>query len=269
MTPMTQLSPDRCANCQRVTVGIDQQFCPACGQPTPAPRIDWPFLRQEMQQTVLQMERGLLYSLALLMVRPGHLMRDYIEGRRASYVKPLPLLLTTAGVVVVLATSLLGGDVMGSTMPAGYADAARASAGGQTDLAPMMAAVETAKAWMNHHFAATTLLLLPLEAAAFRLAFLRVGHVNYPEWLAITAYLTAQTFVLWTVVMVLRAWLPQPQAWVLSLSIAYGVFSLVQFFDGYPRWKSVMRSVLGFAIFLLMNTALTFLMVPVVLLLTK
>ena len=81
--------------------------------------------------------------------------------------------------------------------------------------------------------------------------------------------MTAQTFVLWTVVMVLQAWLPQPQAWVLSLSIAYGVFSLVQFFDGYPRWKSVMRSVLGFAIFLLMNTALTFLMVPVVLLLTK
>ncbi|MGV3518927.1 DUF3667 domain-containing protein [Luteitalea sp.] len=148
---------DRCANCQRVAMGADQQFCPACGQPTPAPRIDWLFLRQEMQQTVLQMERGLLYSLTHLMVRPGHLMRDYIEGRRASHVKPLPLLLTTAGVVVVLATSLLGGDVMGSTMPAGYADSARTSAGGPTGMAPAMAAVETAKAWMNQHFAATTL----------------------------------------------------------------------------------------------------------------
>jgi hypothetical protein len=269
MTPMTQLSPDRCANCQRVTVGADQQFCPACGQPTPAPRIDWPFLRQEMQQTVLQMERGLLYSLTHLMVRPGHLMRDYIEGRRASQVKPLPLLLTTAGVVVVLGAALLGGDVMGSAMPAGYDGAARVPTDGQAGAASVMTAFAAMKAWMNRHFAATTLLMLPLEAAAFRLAFWRVGDVNYPEWLVITTYLTAQTFVLWTMGMLLQTWVPQSQAWVLSLSIAYGVFSLVQYFQGYPRWKSVMRSLLGFAIFLLMNTALTFLLVPLVLLLTK
>jgi predicted amidophosphoribosyltransferase len=42
---------DRCANCDRAIDGADQKFCPACGQPTPAHRIDWHFLAHELEHS--------------------------------------------------------------------------------------------------------------------------------------------------------------------------------------------------------------------------
>ena len=87
------LDPGRCANCDRTIDGADQKFCPACGQPTPAHRIDWHFLGHELEHSVLHMDRGIFYSLKHLILRPGHFIRDYIEGRRARHVKPLMLIM--------------------------------------------------------------------------------------------------------------------------------------------------------------------------------
>lgn len=69
-----------CANCTRPIDGDAQKFCPACGQSTPAHRIDWHFLAHELEPSVLHMDRGVLYTLRNLMMRPGHLMRDYWKG---------------------------------------------------------------------------------------------------------------------------------------------------------------------------------------------
>ena len=120
------LDPGRCANCDRTIDGADQKFCPACGQPTPAHRIDWHFLGHELEHSVLHMDRGILYSLKHLMLRPGHLMRDYIEGRRARQVKPLLLLMIMAAAMVFLAKYFREGDLVGSAMSASAATGAGA-----------------------------------------------------------------------------------------------------------------------------------------------
>lgn len=254
---MTTLESGGCANCDRAIAGTDQKFCPACGQPTPAHRIDWHFLGHELEHSVLHMDRGILYSLKQLMLRPGHLMRDYINGRRGNQVKPLLLLMIMSAVVVVLTKYLAGAGVMDAALTAGAAGATEAGAGAPLDPALLAKASKTAADLMNQYFAAFTLLLLPLEAAAFRLAFHRVGNLNYPEWLVITALLTVQTFVFWAILVVLHRWIPQPDAWVMLLSVVYAVFSLVQFFQGYPRWKSALRTLLGFAIFMVINMLVT------------
>jgi hypothetical protein len=199
------------------------------------------------------MDRGLFYSLKQLMLRPGRFMRDYIDGRRGHQAKPLMLLMIMSAVVVILSKYLAGTGVLDSVVAAGAAGAREASAGVPVDPALVAKTSKMAADLMNQYFAAFTLLLLPLEAAAFRLAFHRVGNLNYPEWLVITALLTVQTFVFWAVLVVLHRWIPQPAGWAVLLSMAYAVFSLVQFFQGYPRWKSVLRTLLGLAIFMVMN----------------
>ena len=50
---------------------------------------------------------------------------------------------------------------------------------------------------VESHFAAFTLMLLPIEALVFRVVFNRYSKLNYPEWLVITTLLTVQTFVIW------------------------------------------------------------------------
>ena len=245
-----------CINCGRAVVDPDQTFCPACGQPTPPHRIDWHFLGHELEHSVLHMDRGILYSLKELMLRPGHLMRSYLEGRRAKQVKPLLLIMITAAVVVLLSKYLAGGDVLGGMM------------GGAVDTAAPATALEaTSRAighWMNAYFAAFTLLLLPFEAAAFRLSFHRVGGLNYPEWLVITAFLTVQTFVFWSIALLLQRWVPQAPAWSVLVSTLYGVFSLVQLFRPYARWKSLLRGLLGYGLFFASMQVIVAMLVAVV-----
>lgn len=242
-----------CINCHRAIDVPDQKFCPSCGQPTPVHRIDWHFLGHELEHSVLHMDRGILYSLKELMLRPGHLIRDYLDGRRANQAKPLLLVMVMSAVVVILTKYLEGTGVLDSAVAAGVAGAREASTGASVDLVQAEKASRAAADLMNRYFAAFTLLLLPLEAAAFRLAFHRVGNLNYPEWLVITALLTVQTFVFWAVLVVLHRWIPQPAAWAVLLSMVYAVYSLVQFFQDYPRWKSVLRTLLGLIIFAVAN----------------
>jgi Protein of unknown function (DUF3667) len=254
-----------CANCDRAVGGADQKFCPACGQPTPTHRIDWHFLGHELEHSVLHMDRGIFYSLKNLMLRPGHFIRDYIEGRRARHVKPLMLIMILAAAMVFLAKYFLDGDVVGSALSVGGAAPARVGANGQFDPTRLFNALEVVKDWMNRNYAGATLLLLPFEAAAFKLAFRRVGSLNYPEWLVITTFLTAQTFVVMSFAAPLEHWFPLVHGWALSLAFVYSVVSLTQFFKPYPRWKAVLRSLLGFGLFSLINFALGLVLAVVVL----
>ncbi len=262
---LKMLDSGHCANCDRAIDNADQKFCPACGQPTPAHRIDWHFLGHELEHSVLHMDRGLLYSLKHLMLRPGHFIRDYIEGRRAHHVKPLLLIMILAAALVFLARYFLEGDVVGLAVAMGGTAGAGAGADGPFDPARLFSALEVVTGWMNRNYAVATLLLLPFEAAAFKLAFRRVGHLNYPEWLVITAFLTVQTFVVMAFAVPAEHWFPQVRSWALSLAVVYSVFSLMQFFRPYPRWKAVLRSLLGFGLFTLINFAFGLVMAAVLL----
>ena len=264
---MKALQSSACANCDRAIVGSGQKFCPACGQPTPARRIDWHFLGHEIEHSVLHMDRGIFYSLKELMLRPGHLMRDYIEGRRANQVKPLLLLMITAAAVVFLSKYLLAGDVLGSAFVVTGGETTGTGVAVKFD-ALLVEVFTAVRDWTNAHYAAAALLLLPLEAAAFRLAFRGMG-LNYPEWLVLIAYITAQAFVITAVTIVLRHWLPQAQAWGIWLSIVYALFSLAQFFKSYPRWQSVLRGIFGFVLYFLMQAVLTLALVLGVYLITR
>ena len=262
---MTTLESGGCANCGLAIAGPNQKFCPTCGQPTPAHRIDWHFLGHELEHSVLHMDRGILFSLKELMLRPGRLIRDYLDGRRANQVKPLLLIMITAALVVFLTRYVVGLEVADSMVAIGNADASRL----QGDLSPQMekvfAAFNAVKEWTNGHFALVTLLLLPFEAAAFKLAFRRFRELNYPEWLVITAFLTVQSFVIWALLVPLQRWIPQAMSLASVPIFGYNIYSLVQFFRGYPRWKAILRALLGLGIFMLISGVLTMAAVAVVL----
>lgn len=252
-----------CANCGRAIDGVEQKFCPACGQPTPTHRIDWRFMRHELEHTVLQMDRGILYSLKELMLRPGRLMRDYLEGRRARQAKPFPLLMVTAAVVVFLGKLMFGGHLMESTVPVTYSEAMAPDAKAKAVEVALVNGFTAVSGWTNRNFAVWTLLLLPFEALALRLAFFRVGRLNYPEWLVITAFLTVQAFVFWILAMPLQRWFPPATLIAVGLALGYGICSLVQLFAGYPRWKSVLRALVGFGAFGFVSVLMTMALVTI------
>ena len=159
------------------------------------------------------------------------------------------LLMISAAAVLLLGKLLLDGDIVGSAMELGFAGSGAPKAGAGLDPTALAATFAAAKDWLNGHMTAFTLLCLPLEAAAFWLAFKGRG-LNYPEWLVVSAFLTVQSFVFMAIAIVLQRWIPSAQAWVLLCVVAYTVFSLVQLFNRHSGWTSALRALVGLVMFM-------------------
>ena len=89
----------RCADCAAPVSG---RFCAACGQETV---IETPTVRHFLQEFIDQyvaLEGKLGRTLRVLLLRPGQLTIDYVEGRRQRYVRPLKLYLTISVVFFTL-----------------------------------------------------------------------------------------------------------------------------------------------------------------------
>ncbi len=82
--------PERCLNCGEQVVGA---YCPACGQKTAERRVSIRTFLGEFFDDFFTLDSKILKSFAFLVVKPGLLTREYNEGRRARYVRPLRLYL--------------------------------------------------------------------------------------------------------------------------------------------------------------------------------
>ena len=246
---------DRCNNCGRAMDVPGQKYCLDCGQPTPTRRIDWQYLRHEFEHGVMQMDRGALFTARHLFMRPGHFIRGYIHGDRAGHVKPLPMLVMSAAFLLLLGQYLLGGDVVGSSFTEGLSEGMATARDPAIDVRAKHLAdgFEAVKGWMNSHLTLLTLLLLPAEALAFKLAFRRFREINYPEWLVITTYLTVQTFLIWSLAVPVQRYWADAQPVALLLAVAFNVFTLMQYFTAYPKWKAILRALFGLGLFQLFS----------------
>lgn len=88
-----------CKNCGTNYRGY---FCPGCGQSCNTERLSGRNTVKHVAGAVVTNERGFLYSCIDLVLRPGHMMRDYIEGRRVQYTSPVKMLLLMSTVYVLL-----------------------------------------------------------------------------------------------------------------------------------------------------------------------
>lgn len=93
------LEPTACANCGAERLG---DFCHTCGQHYLETRLTLPLLWREFAQRFLKLERGLGRTFIGMTRSPGRVARDYVAGRRRTYVNPLSYLLLGAAVSLLL-----------------------------------------------------------------------------------------------------------------------------------------------------------------------
>ena len=89
MTTALQAEGRACANCGKSLSG---PYCATCGQRANIYR-SFRDLLEELAQDVFKLDLRLTRTLPLLVFRPGKLTRDYIQGRRATYVSPIGMFL--------------------------------------------------------------------------------------------------------------------------------------------------------------------------------
>jgi hypothetical protein len=97
-------TPDRpCLNCGDPTPG---NFCRTCGQRKVEVHVSLGRMLMEALDDQFSINSALPRTLGALIVRPGHLTREYMSGRIARYIPPFRLYLVTS-VLFFLALSLL------------------------------------------------------------------------------------------------------------------------------------------------------------------
>lgn len=99
---------ETCKNC---STEIVLNFCGNCGQKK-AKRIDRTYIKDELQYTVLHMNKGFLYSVKNILKAPGKTAREFLEGNRVNHYKPILLVFVVAGISAFLTNTLIHPEVI-------------------------------------------------------------------------------------------------------------------------------------------------------------
>ncbi len=111
-----------CSDCGKPTQG---NFCSHCGQPTHVHRTLL-HLGEELLHGVMHFDGRIWRTLPLLIVNPGRLTREWIQGKRTRYVSPLAIFLFTLFVMFFAISFGMGAGTIQETSLPDRIEAARA-----------------------------------------------------------------------------------------------------------------------------------------------
>lgn len=239
---------NQCKNCDHPFEG---NYCNHCGQQADLRKIDFKFIFYDLQQGLFNFDSGLLYTIKELFSRPGHSIREFLEGKRIHHFKPVSL-------VVILATThafllhYFGRDLF--AIP-------------ETDGNEVVDHSIAVMNWMEAHYTLSVLAIIPFFSCASFLLFRKHGY-SFSEHFIINTFISAQRLV------VSIALLPIHLMWIqlrdlvnnLNLLCSLGMMCwvLVQCFRNLAWPKALFRAllsfVLGSTLFLLFFLLLAFLL---------
>ena len=209
----------RCLNCE-TALPPSARFCAACGQRTDTGRLTLADIARDLMQRFVDVERGAFAFAWSLLVRPGRVAREYIEGRRRRHYGPFATLVVLVG-VTALAINVSGFQVLSQDgLPPG-----------PTDL-------------LQRHFNVLLLVQVPLIGGACALLF-RYARRTWAEHMVLAAYtLSVRAVVIAIIGACSLLWKLEPGStatfgfWVVWY--VYFGWAASQFYDG-PRASSWLR----------------------------
>lgn len=81
-----------CINCNTTFRG---DYCPCCGQSANISRLTLKQGAEDLLGIFTNFDSGFLHTCLELLARPGYMIRDYLNGKRQGYVKPMQMLFLT------------------------------------------------------------------------------------------------------------------------------------------------------------------------------
>ncbi len=216
----------------------------------PAGRLASRDLVDQVVDELFRSDRGIPWTLGQLLLRPGWIIRRYVEHRDPRVTRPFRLALACLG-AAALVLHLLGSL---DAFTSGFADGVM----GPGDPDRRGTAMQSAGALLFARFDLVLVLLwVPAAALALQRAYPKLG-LNFAEGAAFGLYTLALNLVLFTPL----SQLPLPAAQWLALALALPAWSLgyAAFGFGRPEGHGVLRA-LGFALLALLSVLLMLLAV--------
>lgn len=103
-----------CPNCQ-TSFDKTYNYCPACGQENKELKLDLKYFLAELLSGMFNLDSKIFRTLKLLFFKPGKLTKEFIAGRRNSYIQPVRLYLVGSFVFFTITALINQVDVPEST----------------------------------------------------------------------------------------------------------------------------------------------------------
>ncbi|MBA3647791.1 MAG: DUF3667 domain-containing protein [Chitinophagales bacterium] len=212
-----------CSNCGTIGMG---KYCFECGQKYNHERITISHLVHEVFHFFTHMESGFIYTLHKLVIEPGSIQQDYLEGKRGKIQRPFSMFFlcaTACGLCMYWinfwVVNYEGADNVEEVF------------------------------FFQHYLVIVQIFLTPVYALVSYLFFIRYKY-NYAEWLIIVLYTTSFFFLIVVFVNCLKFIWPHLDTKYIELPVLI-IYSLVtnnKLFHRSVRWKVIIISICSLTI---------------------
>jgi hypothetical protein len=172
-------------NCQNCNTKLQGKYCSNCGQSAETHKINVHYLWHDIQHGLLHLDKGILFTTKELFTRPGHSIREFLEGKRVKHFKPISLVLVLAGIYGLLF------HFFKINMFANYV----VISGSGEKVNHINDVIEKTSEWIAQHYSILALLQIPIFTIGTYLCFRKVGY-NFIEHLIINTFLVGQRLIL-------------------------------------------------------------------------
>lgn len=219
---------ESCKNCNE---NISGNFCANCGQKASVRRYSFKqFITHDLINGIWSIDNGIIFTIKELFTRPGHSIRDFINGKRVKYFSFVTLLLIVLGVSLFVDEYSL--VKLSDIMP----DSSKES----------MNAIEE---FTKEHPKLAMFLAIPFYSV-FTFIWFRKSKLNLSEHFVLNSYKTiaesiiALVFTIITVIYTNQKGLIIIYSFVMILSLVYSFWYYKQFFSayGYSKISLIFRS---------------------------
>jgi len=218
---------EKCANCGNEFEG---KYCNRCGQEV-IKRLEVKSIMKDVVHSILHWENSVLKTLKNLLIRPGKTVREYISGKRKSFIKPFSYFISIQTIFVIVFHRMnekyfafLNVDMKGE---------AENTTNRAIEIQHLIGQYIN---YLNY--------FMPVVFAFyFYLFFRKKTGVNYAESLAVSLYWVGTTLVFSIVLMLLsvidiRSWNAR-----FVVNLLFYVFAIITFSD-LTIWKGIYKGIL-------------------------
>ena len=99
MSHVPQRKEKDCLNCGTTVVG---RFCHVCGQENVLPKETFWHMVTHFFYDITHFDSSFFHTIHHLILRPGFLSKEYLQGRRASYLHPVRMYVFTSAIFFLL-----------------------------------------------------------------------------------------------------------------------------------------------------------------------
>ena len=242
-------------NCKNCGNEIEGKFCSSCGQSAKVDKLNLQSFLSELADNVFQINKGLFFTIKELSLKPGHTIRNFLEGKRKNHFKPIAyvFLLST---IYILVSKFSDSPTLIEDFFAGASDNVQEE--GSVEKFPIIE-------WLSNNYAYTTLLLIPIFSLASFLSFLGLKR-NYLEHIVLNSYITGHQAILYSFSALVGQFFEHNGINVLIAfltTVLFNFWTFIQFFNNEKKLLVIARLLLTYLLFyILFSIALAAIIIP-------